>query len=227
MQVGLETFNYYKEKHRLSLISDSESGESDISGNSDSESHTHSSVGDYKEKIEMVIRDCDMPEVLCTDLSTHDGVFRETLLKFMTKHSHLYEITEEPTNPRTRAEDNAASVDVIIPAFYNFIDELWKGIQKRFKSMGDISGNTSWSEAPAESVFSTWQFIIDHRQSLTVKHTEALCRIIRDGPQPATRAAEQLLAQASSHWGRDGNLRFTTKEWYPGVVSNIVQRLQK
>ena len=74
---------------------------------------------------------------------------------------------------------------------------------------------------------STWQFVIDHRPSLTTLHTEGLCRIIRDGPQPATEDVENLMSKASANWSAQCGLRFTTKEWRPGFTSKIVEKLMK
>ena len=57
-----------------------------------------------------------------------------------------------------------------MPALYNFVDELWKGIQERCKS---------WSKRQ-QLVFSIWQFVIDHRQSLNVKHTDPCRRVANE-----------------------------------------------
>ena len=91
----------------------------------------------------------------------------------------------------------------------------------------DNDERTSWSEAPAESIFSTWQFVIDHRPSLTTKHVEDMCRVIRDGPKASSKEAEVLMELACKNSGASCGLRFITQNWQPGTTSKIVEKYLK
>ena len=103
-----------------------------------------------------------------------------------------------------------------------FISSEWDGIKNRLDDC-DLQGNSSWSEAIAESMFSVWSDVVHHRASLTVKNTEALCRLVSDGPAAGTKAAENLAKMALSDERR---IQFTTKEWQRGIVSKIVANIQ-
>ena len=146
----------------------------------------------------------------------------------MTTHQQLYITTDEaPTAARTRQQDES-SPETLKLSLLKFIDKLWEGVVDRFKHNNNLADSTTcWSEAPAESIFSTWQFVIDHRASLTTLHTEALCRIIRDGPKPATKSAEILMSRAANNWDAQCGLRFTTRNWQAGFTSQIVEKLMK
>ena len=169
----------------------------------------------------------NIPDILIhtEEQSETSNSFAHTLINFMSKNMYFYALVEAPTLPRTRNEESKASFENASATLNCYIISLWKGIHDRFKYM-DLTGETCWSEAPAESVFSTWQYIIDHRPSLTVKHTESICRIIRDGPNPASSSAEILMQHASGKWKSEHGMRFTTQNWQPGFVSNIVEKLQ-
>ena len=65
-------------------------------------------------------------------------------------------------------------------------------MKERFKLTDLSAGPTSFSEAPAESVFSVWERIISCQPSLTLGHTVALLRVAMEGPTVSTRNSLNL-----------------------------------
>ena len=45
---------------------------------------------------------------------------------------------------------------------------------------------------PAEGIFSILGFIIENKPGLSIKHMFELCRIVKEGPAPATKAAVNI-----------------------------------
>ena len=50
-------------------------------------------------------------------------------------------------------------IDTMFEVVNNYINKLWIGIRERIKLTDLSAGPTSFSEAPAESVFSIWENI--------------------------------------------------------------------
>ena len=76
-----------------------------------------------------------------------------------------------------------------------YVESLWEGISKRL-DFCDKGGTTTWSEAPAEGIFSILSYIIENKPGLSVEHMFQLCRIVKEGPAPATKAAVNISKKA-------------------------------
>ena len=76
---------------------------------------------------------------------------------------------------------------------------LWEGISKRL-DFCDKGGTTTWSEAPAEGIFSTLSYIIENKPGLSVEHMFQLCRIVKEGPVPATKATDNISKKTIEQW---------------------------
>lgn len=167
-----------------------------------------------------------LPEVVKTK-KTGENQFKKDIEAFMKKNKEYYTVQEVAGIPRTRGEViTVNTVRDTVTMIKAYIGILWAEIADRFVQF-DLTGSTCWSEAPAESVFSTWGTILDHRQSLSVKHAEMLCRVVRDGPKTATRESEIFMTKISSKYKDGFGLRFATKDWQPGFISNVVQKIQE
>ena len=77
---------------------------------------------------------------------------------------------------------------------------MFECINERLKHSDTDIGTTSWSEAPDESIFSVFKMVIHGRESLTVCHTVATCRILTNGPKAGTVEAEKLMEDAAKMW---------------------------
>lgn len=82
----------------------------------------------------------------------------------------------------------------------------------------------TYSEAPAETFFSEYKFITDHRPSLGFEMVVALIRIRSEGPGAGTVESHDLVKSAlknsSSHLGE----RFTTAKWNQSRVAVTVKK---
>ena len=77
---------------------------------------------------------------------------------------------------------------------------LWEGISKRL-NFRDKGGTTTQSEAPAEGFFfSTLSYIIENKPGLSVEHMFQLCRIVKEGPVPATKATDNISKKTIEQW---------------------------
>ena len=139
--------------------------------------------------------------------------------KFIKSNHELFYNQEDQRPTRTRAEakfkpeDAAAAVNL-------YIDALWEGVKDRLTKF-DKEGTTSWSEAPAEGIFSILSYIIENKPNLTFKHMLSLCRIVQEGPSPGSTSAINMtvkcLAKQPSSAGPSG--RFLTQKWLHGLTS--------
>ena len=103
---------------------------------------------------------------------------------------------------------------------------LWHGMRARYKLTDLTNGPTSYSEAPAVSVFSVWERVSSGRGSLTIQHTVALVRMAMEGPMAATKDSLDLSKTALAKWPGHLGERFTTTGWFSGMVSKKVSQIQ-
>ena len=78
----------------------------------------------------------------------------------------------------------------------DFISLFWEEVAERIAGCNMAAGPKSFSEAPAESVFSVVENILSGRDSLTTKHTTALFRVSMEGPGASTDASLKLSQEA-------------------------------
>ena len=81
-------------------------------------------------------------------------------------------------------------------------------------------------EAPAESIWIVFKMVLHGRESLSVGHTVALCRLITNGPRAETMDVKKLINQAAEKWKSHNGLEFTTKNWQISFISNVISRLK-
>lgn len=133
-------------------------------------------------------------------------IFRE-IQKYVTKKLNVYLFKEDkrPSKTRNEAKFDKSS---ILNSLESYINSLWEGIEKRLAHF-DHDGSTNWSEAPAEGIFSILSYIVEHKPRLTVKHMFELCRIVKEAPAPATKAAVDISKKAINKWQEEVNRTVT------------------
>ena len=164
-------------------------------------------------------------EVLSSFESTEgeDKFIVDEVLEFISKFSEEYDYKEDDRPARTRRESNFREDDVLT-VLDNYVEDLWEGIKERWTHF-DSDGSTGWSEAPAEGIFSILNYIIEHKPSHSVKHMIQLSRVVKEGPSPGTRRAENLTRRALSHWPSSYGARFTTNSYIHGFTSSTVAKV--
>lgn len=128
------------------------------------------------------------------------------------------------TTVRTRGA-SAITFDTLVDVLRSFINSFWFQVDERLKCTELGKDFITYSEAPAESFFSEWKFITDHRPSLGFDMIVALIRIRTEGPGVGTQESHDLVRKAlrlsKSHLGE----RFTTQNWHKGRVPLYVQNV--
>ena len=129
----------------------------------------------------------------------------------------------------TRRSDNVDEVqERCRDEVEKYIGDLWYGIRERLDIADTKDINcTSFSEAPAEGVFSIWEQVTSDRSCLTIEHANAMIRVSKEGPQASTMKAFELSTKALDRWPSHLGERFTTDKWMPGLKSKAVKRCQK
>ena len=108
----------------------------------------------------------------------------------------------------------------------DYVTQFWHEIHSRVELTDLTTGPTSFSEAPAESVFSVYENAMSGRYGLTVGHCVALVRVAMEGPEAPTNAAYMNSIAALEKWPSHLGERYFTQAWKPGVVSKAIQRIQ-
>ena len=91
---------------------------------------------------------------------------------------------DKPSDPRSRNELNTNS-EGLVSKCHNYIHLLYEKIKSRME-YSDLDGPSSWSEAPAESIFSVYKAALVGRKSLSVINTVSICWLMHDEPRSAT-----------------------------------------
>ena len=92
----------------------------------------------------------------------------------------------------------------------------------------DTNFCTSFSEAPAESVFSIYESVVHSRESISVKRALNLVQLKMQGPGVATKASAELSKKALRRHSEESHLGecFCTNAWSPGFVSTTISKIQ-
>ena len=148
--------------------------------------------------------------------------FLNEVCKFLQNNADLYDTKEDRRGTRTRSEASF-SPKTAMKTMKDYIEELSNGIADRLKFF-DRHGPTAWSEAPAEGVFSILGRIVETKPSLKVSHITKLCRVVREGPSPASKDAINITKTSIDKWpGKFGRgTRFTTNKYIKGMTSSTV-----
>ena len=168
----------------------------------------------------------NMPDILKTNLADKkntSNIFQNEFSKWMKKHKDLF-VVDRLSAAKTRNELDC-DVDKLCTHLHKYVDVLFDEIATRM-DYTDKDGSTSWSEAPSESIFSVFKMVLHGRESLTVGHTIALCRLMTNGPKPGTLEAEKLMDQAAKKWNTHNGLQFTTANWQIRFVSKLISQLK-
>ena len=167
----------------------------------------------------------EMPDIVRTvPSSTKVNILQRDFKKWVKKYSHLFTI-DRLGDAITRSEATVSidNLDPMVSHLHQYIDLLFVEIQDRLYNHTDLDGDTCWSEAPAESIFSVFKMCLSGRQSLTLSHTESLCRLITNGPPAATEEAEQLIDKAAKRKG----IEFTTQNWQIRFIPKLICQIKK
>ena len=120
--------------------------------------------------------------------------------------------------------NKAAIINEIQFEIKEYISKLWIGIRARLDIADTKELNcVSFSEAPAEGVFSVWERITSHKPSLSLETANALLRVSREGPKAGTSKALNISEKALNLW--PSGERFTTVNLIPGMVSKSVKTI--
>ena len=202
-------------------------------------------VGDYGQKIMkyclkvgyniLKYDKCDVedenPDILSdtpTIVEAEKNKFIINLRNFVETKKELFVLEPETCVRQTR---NAVPVqDVVDNMFHiveNYISNFWNEMKERIKLTDLSAGPTSYSEAPAESIFSVWARVISGREFLAIDTTVALVRVAMEGPVVSTRDSYHLSERALDNWPSHLGERFTTTKWRPGLISKTIATIQK
>ena len=106
----------------------------------------------------------------------------------------------------------------------DYISKIWLGIRNRLDVADTREFNcVSFSEAPAESIFSVWERITTGKVSLTLAHSNAMLGVSKEGPKAGTNKALQISEKALDIW--PSGVIFTTRNCIPGMVSKPVKKV--
>ena len=150
------------------------------------------------------------------------------LNNFVKANREIFLLEPEISARQTR---NTVSVQEVVDTMFqvvkNYIDNFWAEVNKRIKLTDLSAGNTSYSEAPAESIFSVWARIISGREDLAIDTAVALVRVAMEGPVASTKNSFNLSKRALDNWPSHLGERFTTDKWRPGNISKTIAKIQK
>ena len=107
-----------------------------------------------------------------------------------------------------------------------YIESLWEGKTERLTHF-DKDGTTSWSEAPAEGIFSILEIICDKKPGRKLSNLTKFFRIIKEGPQPGSILAKSLIESSIEKWPRSYGPRFVTSNYMLKTTSKVVAKILK
>ena len=172
-----------------------------------------------------------------SDLLSSDGEptnisknkFIKNLQDFLQKNKDELSLPSDFSKLFRNTRDLKCTTDLINEqaSYINtFISRFWEGISKRTELTDLDHGSTSFSEAPAEGVFSVIENVLGGRESLELDSIEALTRVALEGPGVATMEGYDLSKEALELWGGKGE-RFTTQHWWPGMKQKSMLEIQE
>ena len=150
--------------------------------------------------------------------------FSKVLLEYVKDKKDLFIPLEKPHDRSTRSSQ--FSIADAKKACEIYIKLLWKSIRKRVAKTDFSNSPCAFSEAPAESIFSTYAWVTGARESMTIDHAVALTRIACHGPPVATPEARALAEEAIEHYASIYGPRFCTHMWFKGATSKVIRKIQ-
>ena len=175
------------------------------------------------------------PDLLSSDgkqaeANPSDHHFLQELQTFVKKNKNILTL---PNDIEKSFRDTRSKLDIndmISEQVMNvkgFIVRFWEGIQSRLDHGGLSPGVTSYSEAPAEGIFSIIESVLNGRERLSVELTEALTRIVLEGPGVATMDGYNLSKDTLKMWKSKYGERFTTEKWMKGMKDKAMVEIQE
>ena len=172
----------------------------------------------------------DLPDILSNPVEikgTEDNKFYAALNKFINKHKDNL-IPKEWKDIDRRQTRSTATKSIILEEIkfeiQDYISKLWLGIRNRLDVADTRDFNcVSFSEAPAEGIFSVFERITSGKASLKLAHANAMLRVSKEGPKAGTNKALKISEKALNSW--PSGERFTTASWMPGMVSKSVMKV--
>jgi hypothetical protein len=158
-----------------------------------------------------------------------NNIFMKDLHKYVKGNKELFSLEEDPSVRTTRGtagvpvEDTITKMHDIVE---DYITSFWLEMRARYDLTDLGAGPTSFSEAPAESVFSVWERVSTGRPSLKLENVVALVRVGMEGPPASSKGSLHLSTKALNRWPGKHGERFTTRNWRPGVVSKTISKIQ-
>ena len=152
--------------------------------------------------------------------------FSKELSKYLEDKGDFFKCTEAPYDRNTRAP--TMSIIEARQICDDYILLLWKAIRKRVAETDFSVSPCSFSEAPAESIFSTYGRVTKGRESMTITNAVGLTRIACHGPPipMATPDAKAFCEQALEDFPSSLGLRFCTHMWHKEATSKVMKRVQ-
>ena len=123
-------------------------------------------------------------------------------------------------------KDPMSVIKTCVQCLKTFINSFWSEVADRTAFAGLETGPTSYSEAPAEGVFSVIEYVMTGREKLSLKHVEALTRISLEGPKASNKKAFELSCQAMQKRDCKDMDRFTTIAYMKGTIPKTVKKIQ-
>ena len=169
----------------------------------------------------------ELPDILSEPIEmkcAEENKFYLELKKIIDKHKENFEPKNIERIETRNMPNKAAIINEIQFEIKEYISKLWIGIRARLDIADTKELNcVSFSEAPAEGVFSVWERITSHKPSLSLETANALLRVSREGPKAGTNKALNISEKALNLW--PSGERFTTVNWIPGMVSKSVKTI--
>ena len=170
----------------------------------------------------------DFPDILSTPVcvkTNDDNRFYKELCCFLDKYREMLKV--QNVQRQTRLSPTTTTLlQETKDELSDYITNLWLGIRTRLDIADTRDLNcTSFSEAPAEGVFSVWERVTEGRGSMTLAHCNAMLRVSKEGPPAGGATALKVSTQAVQLWPSELGERFTTMKWYLGKTSQLVSKI--
>lgn len=161
-------------------------------------------------------------------MSQDKKCFSQQLKKYVEAKREFWATTEEPRERVTRGNTALKmTVEEAKVISDRYTDNLWRATKKRIAYTDLSESPCSFSEAPAEGVFSVYERVSTGRPSMTHDHLVALTRVSAHGPPAATEAAKELASNALKKYKSKFGERFCTRNWYNGKVSKTINDVKR
>ena len=164
-----------------------------------------------------------------SECKVQDNSFVKHLCHFFSKNESILSIPTdfEKLFKQTRnMQEKDGIINTQVNTVSTFISNFWGEVASRCKIAGLEVGPTSYSEAPAEGVFSVIESVMSGREKLSLQYVEALTRVALEGPRPSTKKAFDVSGEALLKREVRDKERFITQSFMRGMISKTVMKIQ-